>query len=109
MSTPAEVAAIIGGIRKAQPHIGASSIEALFHIAGGADCTAELLQKMQITPTGLTKSVNMLTGRGCIGRDTRKTRLRLVYRRKHPDRRGTQLMLTEEGKALLSSTFALDP
>jgi DNA-binding MarR family transcriptional regulator len=106
VNTPADVAALIGGIRAAQPHIGASSIEALFHIAGGADCTAELLERMQITRTGRVKSINMLTGRGCIGRNARFSKLRLVHRRKHPHRRGTQLLLTDEGLALISSTFA---
>ena len=110
MTTPADVARMIGGIRAAQPKLGAAAIEAFCHIASGADCSADLLERMVITRGGLSKALNMLTGRGALGvKNPKVSSLRLVYRRRHPDRPGSQLLLTDNGRELISSTFALNP
>lgn len=107
-ATPADVAAMIGGIRAAQPAISAAAIEALMHISAGADCREELLRRMKTDRSRVTRIVNQLTGRGSLGARPQRSKLRLVHKRKHPDRPGFQLLLTEEGQALMSSTFALN-
>lgn len=106
-ANPTTAAAIIGGIRQVQPRIGASSIEALLHIAGGADCSTELQQRMGIDHAHASRIISQLTGRGTIGKRGRRSQLALVQRRRHPHRRGAQLLLTPDAQALLSSTFAL--
>lgn len=107
MSSPAQVAALIGGIRTAQPGIRASAIEALLLIASGVDSAAELQRRMQIDPSSAGRIVSQLTGRGTLGRSSHRSNLRLVQRRRHPHRRGMQLALTAEARTLISSTFAL--
>lgn len=101
-STAGSMAAVIGGIRTAQPGISAAAIEALLHIADGADHAAELQHRMDLGRSTINRSVNLLTGRGSLGRRARASRLRLVDRRKHPHRRGAQLVLSVEGQRLLA-------
>jgi DNA-binding MarR family transcriptional regulator len=102
MSNSADLAALIGGIRKAQPAIGASAIEALLHIAAGADHAAELESRMNLRRSTVARTVGLLAGRGSLGQRTRASRLRLIERRKHPHRRGAQLALTDEARRLLA-------
>ena len=104
-ATPAEVAAMLGGIRAAQPRIGASSVEALLHIATGADSSTALQQRMGLDRSSVSRIVSQLTGRGTVGRTAVHSNLRLVQRRVHPHKRGTQLSLTPEGRELLELTF----
>lgn len=107
MSTTAgSVAALIGGIRSAQPGISAAAIEALLLVADGADCTAELRQRMQMDRSTATRIVGLLTGRGSLGQRGRASKLRLVERRRHPHRRGAQLLLSAEAVQLLESALA---
>jgi DNA-binding MarR family transcriptional regulator len=80
-------------------------VEALLHIAMGADCSAALSQRMGIDRSSVSRIVSLLTGRGTIGKAATRSNLRLVQRRTHPHRRGTQLALTQEGLDLLLSTF----
>jgi DNA-binding MarR family transcriptional regulator len=107
MSTPANVAALIRQIRSVQPQISALGIEALLRIAAGDDCSAELQIHMGIDRPRAVRLVNQLTGRGSVGKTGRASNLRLVQRRKHPHRQGTQLSLTAEGVQLISSAFVL--
>jgi hypothetical protein len=106
MSSPENVAAMIRGIRAAQPVIGAAAVEALLWIASGVDCAADLAVATGLDPGHTRKVVNLLCGRGTLGKAGRRSSLRLVERRKHPHRPGFQLALSQNGLDLISHTFS---
>lgn len=104
-ATPADVAAMLRGIRHHHQAISASAVETLLHIATGADCSAELCRRMGVVRQTANRNVAHLIGRGRIGKGRARSRLGLVQRSKHPDRKGFRLELTENGRELLASTF----
>lgn len=105
-ATPADVAAMIRGIRCAQPQISAAAVEALLRIASGADSALELHQQMGMSRSQAERLVLTLCGRGTTGIKARHSNLRLIERAKHPHRSGFKLALTENGRDLIASTFA---
>lgn len=107
MSSPRQVAEMIGGIRTAQPAISAAAVETLLHVASGADCGAALQERMRISRSQVNRTLSQLSGRGTIGKTGTTSNLRLVEKRKHPHRRGMQITLSRNGSDLISSTFGL--
>jgi DNA-binding MarR family transcriptional regulator len=106
-ATPADVAAMLRGIRHHHQAISASAVETLLHIATGADCSAELCRRMGVVRQTANRNVAHLIGRGRIGKGRARSRLGLVQRSKHPDRPGFRLELTPDGRELIASTFGL--
>lgn len=104
-ATPADVAAMLRGIRAHHQAISASAVETLLHVATGADCSAELCRRMGVVRQTVNRNLQHLVGRGQIGKGRVRSRLGLVQRSKHPDRKGFRLELTENGRELLASTF----
>jgi DNA-binding MarR family transcriptional regulator len=104
-ATPADVAALLRGIRTHHHSLSASAVEVLLHIGTGADCSAELCRRMGVVRQSVNRSVAQLIGRGSIGKRRSRSRLGLVQRSKHPDHKGFRLELTENGRELLASTF----
>lgn len=105
------VAGMLGGIRTAfktaranAPH--AAVAEVLLWIAAGYDHRSDLVKITGMNETEVKRVVCSLIGRG--RRDHGRyvdSALQLVEARPHPHRRGEQLRLTAEAKALISSTF----
>lgn len=112
-ATPANLCALFRGMREATSEtggLGISAVEALFHIATGADNTKELERRMGLTKTSVGRTVCRLCGRGAVtkGRQVHKP-LGLIQRTKHPHIKGAFLLeLSEDGRALIASTFGSD-
>lgn len=104
--TPADVAAMIRGIRAAQPYLSAAAVEALLRIASGADSAPELHRQMGMSISQAERLVLTLCGRGTTGKTARTSNLRLVERTRHPHKSGFRLALTDNGRSLIASTFA---
>ncbi len=105
-ATPADVAAMIRGIRAAQPYLSAAAVEALLRIASGADSAPELHRQMGMSISQAERLVLTLCGRGTTGIKARRSNLRLIERTKHPHKSGFRLALTSNGRDLIASTFA---
>lgn len=104
--TPADVAAMICGIRTAQPYLSAAAVEALLRIASGTNNMPELHRQMGMSISQADRLVLILCGRGTTGITARPSNLRLIERTRHPHKSGFRLSLTENGRSLIASTFA---
>lgn len=109
MSKTLEVARILGTLRRANQAagggMGLASFEVLLLIAGGIDHSRDLMAATGRTDRSeMTKLLQFLEGRPVPG-GFRCPPLRLIERRKHPHRAGSQFRLSLEGIALLRSTF----
>lgn len=105
--TPDAIAALLGGIRIVEPNASVSHVEALMHIATGADCAVELSRRMFLSERQARDLALELCGRGRLGKTGRASRLHLIDRRRHPDRptRTLGLLLSANGRELIAATF----
>jgi hypothetical protein len=118
MTQPTDVAALLKGLRavfrdhmkSTGRHVGHPPLvaaEALLWIAGGIDHGSDLADAMGMDRSTANRTIALLRGR-TRWREGRSmpSPFGLVELRKHPHRRGFQLSLSDDGKALLASTFA---
>jgi hypothetical protein len=113
MSTPAKVAGLLAGLRQAgktaRPQAMHPAVpEVLLWIAAGVDHRQELVKVSELSEREVRRICHTLCGKGYRQRGGYvDSAYRLVEVRRHPHRRGEQLLLTREGQQLISSTFDL--
>lgn len=113
MSTPAKVAGLLAGLRQAGKTARAQAMhpavpELLLWIAAGVDHRQDLAKVSGLSEREVRRICHTLCGKGYKQGDQYvDSAFRLVQTRKHPHRRGDQLLLTSDGRQLLSNTFEL--
>jgi len=111
MSTPAKVAGLLAGLRQAGKTARTQAIhpavpEVLLWIAAGVDHRQDLAKVSGLSDREVRRICHTLCGKGYRqGGRYVDSAFRLVQVRRHPHRRGDQLLLTEDGNKLVSSTF----
>jgi len=112
MNKAIEVARILAALRQGCHAAGGSmtlpAVEVLLLVAGGVDCSADLIKATSRDPSQITRDLGYLEGRSVsqrAGELRTASPFRLVERRKHPHRAGHQLRLAPEGIALLRPVF----
>lgn len=102
-------AAFLAWFRQPGRNIPVIAAEALAWIASGVDSVPELQSRMDTCPATVSRTVSLLRGRARY-REGRwiESPYGLVMTRKHPDRRGNQLLLTTQGQQLVQAYFSAD-
>lgn len=109
MDSPEAVAKALCRIRinlRTSRALSVNQLEALLWIAAGADRFTELQQAMQMDTKSCHRLLSVL--RGVPNRETGrvpKWENVLVETRKHPHKRGLQLLLSRHAQSMLSATF----
>lgn len=114
MTAPADVAAMLGGLRQASVRsrfdagLPVVAVEALLWVAAGVDHLSDLQERMGLTPSQASRTLSLLRGRGRLhnGRWV-ESRVGLVQVTAHPHRRGYRISLSENAKSLLKATFTV--
>jgi hypothetical protein len=103
------MAAFLGWFQQPGRNIPICAAEALLWIAAGEDSLAALQQHMGSSPRAVERAVSLLRGRARY-REGKwiESPYGLVMVRKHPNRRGNQLLLTPEGHQLIRMYFGAD-
>lgn len=113
MSTPEKVAGLLAGLRHAGKTARAKAMhpavpEVLLWIAAGVDHRQDLAKVSGLSDREVRRICHTLCGKGYKQAGNYvDSAYRLVQVRRHPHRRGEQLVLTADGLDLLSSTFDL--
>ena len=109
MSTLQATAGFLAWFRQPGRNIPICAAEALLLIGGGVDSVPELQAQMRTCPATVARTVALLRGRARYvkGRWI-ESPYGLVMVRKHPNRRGNQLLLTPEGHQLIRMYFGAD-
>lgn len=103
------VASFLGWFQQPGRNIPINAAEALLWIAAGEDSLAGLQRRMGSSPRAVERTVSLLRGRARY-REGKwiESPYGLVWVRKHPDRRGNQLLLTTQGQQLVQAYFSAD-
>lgn len=104
------VARFLHNMRRPGRGIPLVAAEALLLIGAGVDSVPELQRVMELNSAGVSRAVSLLRGRARFsqGRVIDSPYEGLVTTRRHPDRRGLQLLLTPEGRELVGLMRPLD-
>ena len=114
MTTAAEVAGLLGGMRKVHKSVSADhdsglslvAAEALLWVAGGVDHMTDLQRHMGLSAAGACRVLSLLRGRARLNKGkVIRSAFDLVKVRSHPHRRGYELSLTDHGQELLGAIF----
>lgn len=111
MSNPSRVAGLLAGLRQAGKTARAQAMhpavpELLLWIAAGVDHRQDLARVSGLSDREVRRICHTLCGKGYKqGGRYVDSAFRLVQTRKHPHRKGDQLLLTADGHQLVSSTF----
>jgi hypothetical protein len=104
------LAALTGAMRHAGHKVPVGALEALLLVGAGVDCATDLVQEMSGHGTPIEKAqvsrfLSLLRGRARYdrGRWVESPMAPLVLVRRHPHRRGQQVLLSEEGGRLLTN------
>jgi len=112
MTTPAKVAGLMAGLRQAAKTARAQAMhpavpEVLLWIAAGVDHRQDITKVSGLSDREVRRICHTLSGKGYRqGGRIVDSAFDLVAVRRHPHRRGDQLVLTAAGQSLISSTFA---
>lgn len=113
MSTPEKVAGLLAGLRHAGKTARTKAMhpavpEVLLWIAAGVDHRQDLAKVSGLSDREVRRICHTLCGKGYKQCGSYvDSAYRLVETRRHPHRRGEQLVLTPDGKQLVASTFDL--
>lgn len=113
MTTPQQVAGMLGGLRQASVRsrfdggLPLVAAEALLWIASGIDNVPDLQRQMGLSSGQASRTLSLLRGRGRLERGRWiESQLGLVRVSDHPHRPGYRIQLTKAARELVDSTFA---